>query len=111
MKINTREDGPVTVVSVEGDLVLGEPETTFKRVLTDLIDEGQVNLIVDLGKVHLLDSSGLGALVQALTAAQKEGGQTKLLHVGPRIRKLLEITKLESVFEVFEDEELAVASF
>ena len=79
--------------------------------MTRLIEEGKVNLLVDLKGVGFLDSSGLGALVRALTSAQKEGGQTKLLHVGPQIRKLLEMTKLDSVFELHEDLETAVSGF
>ena len=62
-----------------------------------------------VGKV--LDSSGLGALVRAMTSSQKEGGDTKLLHAGPQVKKLLEMTKLDSVFEIHDDKERAVSSF
>ena len=105
MKLKTTEDGRVTILTIDGDLVIGEPESTFKRTVTRLLEEGKVNLLVDLKGVGFLDSSGLGALVRALTSAQKEGGQTKLLHPGPQIRKLLEMTKLDSVFELHEDQE------
>jgi len=111
MELSTREDGRVTVVTLKGDLVIGEPESTFKKTVTRLLEEGRVNLLVDLTGVRFLDSSGLGALVRALTNSQKEGGQTKLLHAGPQIRKLLEMTKLDSVFEIHEDLEAAVSSF
>ena len=111
MNLKTTEDGQVTILTLDGDLVIGEPESTFKRTVTRLIEEGKVHLLVDLKGVGFLDSSGLGALVRALTSAQKEGGQTKLLHAGPQIRKLLEMTKLDSVFELHEDRETAVSSF
>jgi anti-sigma B factor antagonist len=111
MNLKTTEDGPVTILTIDGDLVIGEPESTFKRTVIRLLEEGKVNLLVDLRGVGFLDSSGLGALVRALTSAQKEGGQTKLLHAGPQIRKLLEMTKLDSVFELHEDQETAVSSF
>jgi len=111
MELSTREDGRVTVVTLKGDLVIGEPESIFKKTVTRLLEEGRVNLLVDLTGVRFLDSSGLGALVRALTNSQKEGGQTKLLHAGPQIRKLLEMTKLDSVFEIHEDLEAAVSSF
>jgi anti-sigma B factor antagonist len=111
MDLETRDDGRVTIVTVTGDLVIGDAETTFKKAITRLLEEGRVNLLIDLSAVGFLDSSGLGALVRALTNAQKEGGQTKLLNAGPQIRKLLQMTKLDSVFELHDDMETAVSSF
>jgi len=111
MELSTREDGRVTIMSVQGDLVIGDPEATFKRTVTRLLEEGKVNLLVDLSEVGFLDSSGLGALVRAMTNSQKEGGQTKLLNAGPQVRRLLEMTKLDSVFEIHDDLERAVSSF
>jgi anti-sigma B factor antagonist len=111
MELTTREDGDITILTVTGDLIIGEPETTFKKAITRLLEEGRVNLLVDLSAVGFLDSSGLGALVRALTLAQKEGGSAKLLHAGPQVRKLLQMTKLDSVFEIHEDLEAAVSSF
>ena len=111
MELESYDDGAVTIITVRGDLVIGDAETTFKKTVTRLIEEGRVNLLVDLSSVGFLDSSGLGALVRALTNTQKEGGQTKLLNAGPQIRKLLQMTKLDSVFEIHEDMEAAVTSF
>jgi len=111
MELQTHEDGSVTVLTVTGDLVIGDAESTFKKTVTRLLEEGHTRLLVDLSGVGFLDSSGLGALVRALTQSQKEGGQTKLLHAGPQIRKLLQMTKLDSVFEIHEDMEAAVSSF
>ncbi len=111
MDLATREDGAVTIITVTGDLVIGDAESNFKKAVTRLLEEGRVNLLIDLSAVGFLDSSGLGALVRALTNSQKEGGQTKLLNAGPQIRKLLQMTKLDSVFEIHEDMEAAVSSF
>jgi len=111
MDLQTHEDGSVTVLTVTGDLVIGEAESTFKKTVTRLLEEGRTRLLVDLSGVGFLDSSGLGALVRALTQSQKEGGQTKLLGAGPQIRKLLQMTKLDSVFEIHDDMEAAVSSF
>ncbi len=111
MELTTSDSGTVTVLTVKGDLVIGEPEATFKKALTRLLEQGKVNLLVDLGQVGFLDSSGLGALVRAMTMSQKEGGQTKLLSAGTQIRKLLEMTKLDSVFEIYDDREQALSSF
>jgi anti-sigma B factor antagonist len=111
MELQTHEDGSVTVLTVTGDLVIGDAESTFKKTVTRLLEEGHTRLLVDLSGVGFLDSSGLGALVRALTQSQKEGGQTKLLRAGPQIRKLLQMTKLDSVFEIHDDMEAAVSSF
>jgi anti-sigma B factor antagonist len=111
MNLKTTEENGVTVLTLTGDLVIGEPEATFKKTVMRLLEEGKVRLLVDLEGVGFLDSSGLGALVRALTNSQKEGGQTKLVHAGPQIRKLLEMTKLDSVFELHDDLQAAVSSF
>ncbi|HEV8255057.1 MAG TPA: STAS domain-containing protein [Vicinamibacteria bacterium] len=111
MELSTREDGRVTIVTVAGDLVSGEPEAAFKKMVARLLEDGRLHLLIDLQGLKFLDSSGLGALVRALTGSQKEGGQTKLVHVGPQVRKLLQMTKLDSVFEIHDDLERAVSSF
>ena len=98
-------------MTLRGDLVIGEAETAFKRTVTRLLEEGHVHLLVDLSGVGFLDSSGLGALVRALTNSQKEGGQTKLLQPGPQVVKLLQMTKLDSVFEIHDKLEGAISSF
>lgn len=111
MQLSTREDGPVTILIVDGDLVIGEPETLFKKTVARLLEQGRSRIVVDLSAVRFLDSSGLGALVRAMTTSQNEGGQTKLVGVGPQVKKLLEMTRLDSVFEIYEDLETAAASF
>lgn len=111
MDLKTTENDRVTILTLNGDLVIGEAESTFKKTVTRLLEEGKVYLLVDLKGVGFLDSSGLGALVRALTNSQKEGGQTKLVHAGPQIRKLLEMTKLDSVFELHDDLSTAISSF
>ena len=111
MQLTTTDDGHVTILTLDGNLVIGESESLFKKTVVRLLEEGKVNLLVDMQRVNLLDSSGLGALVRALTNSQKEGGQTKLLGAGPQVKRLLEMTKLDSVFENFTDMETAVSSF
>jgi anti-sigma B factor antagonist len=111
VELTSSDSGNVTVLTVKGDLVIGEAEGTFKKTITRLLEQGKVNFLVDLGQVNFLDSSGLGALVRAMTMSQKEGGQTKLLSARPQIRKLLEMTKLDSVFEIYDDRESALSSF
>jgi len=111
MELSIREDGRVTIVSISGDLVIGEPEAAFKKEILRLHEKGKADLLIDCTSLRFVDSTGLGALVRALTTSQNEGGQVKLLAVGPHLKKLLEMTKLDSVFEMFDDREQAVSSF
>jgi anti-sigma B factor antagonist len=111
MELSIREDGRVTIVSVAGDLVIGEPEAAFKKAILRLHEQGKADLLIDCTGLRFVDSTGLGALVRALTTSQNEGGHVRLLGVGPHLKKLLEMTKLDSVFEMFDDREQAVSSF
>ncbi len=111
MDLDLHEDGRVTILTLKGDLGIGDAETLFKRTVSRLLEEGKVHLLVDCTGLRFVDSTGLGALVRALTTSQNEGGQTKLLGVGPHMRKLLEMTRLDSVFEIFDNREQAVSSF
>lgn len=111
MELDVREDGRVTILTLKGDLGIGDSETLFKRTVSRLLEEGKVHLLLDCTGLRFVDSTGLGAIVRALTTSQHEGGQTKLLGVGPNTRRLLEMTKLDSVFEMFTDPEEAVSSF
>ena len=111
MDLEIRDDGRVTILTLKGDLGIGESETLFKRTVSRLLEEEKVHLLIDCTGLRFVDSTGLGALVRALTTTQHEGGETKLLGAGPHMRKLLEMTRLDSVFEMFENREQAVSSF
>lgn len=111
MELELHEDGSVTIVTLSGDLGIGDAEAVFKKTVSRLLEEGKVRLVVDCSGLRYVDSSGLGALVRALTTSQHEGGGTKLLGVPSSLRKLLELTKLDSVFEMFENRDEAVSSF
>jgi anti-sigma B factor antagonist len=111
MELALYEDGSVTVVTLSGDLVIGDAEALFKKTVSRLLEEGKVRLVVDCMGLRYVDSSGLGALVRALTTSQQEGGGTRLLGVRSSLRKLLELTKLDSVFEMFDSREQALSSF
>ncbi|MEO8218806.1 MAG: STAS domain-containing protein [Acidobacteriota bacterium] len=111
MRVQTEVVGPVTLVHLTGDLVIGDPEATFKQEMSALVKSGKINLVIDLASVHYLDSTGLGSLVRTYTSTKRAGGTTKLLNVGERNRKILEITRLSTVFEIFEDRAAALSSF
>lgn len=111
MELALHEEGSVTVVTLSGDLVIGDAEALFKKTVSGLLEQGKVQLVVDCSALRYVDSSGLGSLVRALTTSQHEGGGTRLLGVPPTLHKLLQLTKLDSVFEMFENRDQALSSF
>jgi anti-sigma B factor antagonist len=101
----------VSVVDLNGRIVLGEATTTLREVLQNLASQGQKKILLNLSEVSYIDSSGLGALVSGYTTVTSQSGQLKLLNLTSKVRDLLQITKLLTVFEVFTDEASAVRSF
>jgi len=105
-----QRDG-VTVLTLSGRLVLGDESNQLRGVLKSLISEGHKNILVDLGEVPYIDSAGLGTLVAGFTSAQSAGGTMKLANLTKKITEQLHITKLVTVFEVFDSVEAGVRSF
>ena len=102
MKISTRTVEAVTVVELEGKLMLGEDTEQFRTRIRELLDSGAKKILLNMGNVNYLDSSGVGELVRAYASASSQGGQLKLLNLTKRIHNLLSITKLLTVFETYE---------
>lgn len=111
VKLTTRQVGDVTVVDAAGRITLGEGASTFRDTIRNLADKGTKKLLVNLGDVTYIDSSGIGEMVSSYTTVTNHGGQLKLLGLNKRVKDLLQVTKLYTVFEVFEDEPSAVRSF
>jgi len=113
MEIRQRVVGDVAVLDVVGRMVLGERtnDTLFRNAVAEQLSAGRLQLVVNLPEVTQVDTSGLTALVNAHLTATKRGGGLKLANPTRRIRELLEITRLNTLFEVFDTEDLAVASF
>ncbi len=111
LKLNIRQVGDVTVVDAAGRITLGEGSSAFRDTIKDLVNKGQKKILVNLGEVTYIDSSGIGELVSGYTTVSNAGGQLKLLNLTKRVHDLLQITKLYTVFEVFDDEAKALASF
>lgn len=111
MTANTRVVGGVTIVDVSGRIVLGEGSPGVRDLVRELISEGIRKILLNLRNVDYIDSSGLGELVCAFTSMRSQGGELKLLNVTRRVRSLLQITKLISVFEITDDEAASLASF
>ena len=111
MKLTTREVSGVTIVDLSGKITLGEGGLTLRDEVRKLLAAGQKKIVLNLGEVNYIDSSGLGELVSAYTAAKNAGGELKLLNLTSKVRDLLVITKLVTVFDVKDDEAAAVAAF
>lgn len=111
IKLNTRQVGDVTVVDVAGRITLGEGSSTLRDTLRDLVSKGQKKILLNLGEVSYIDSSGIGELVSGFTTVTNQGGQLKLLNLTKRVKDLLQITKLYTVFDVHDDEAAAIRSF
>lgn len=111
VKLTTRQVGDVTVVDAAGRITLGEGSSTFRDAIRDLSGKKASKILVNLGDVTYIDSSGIGELVSGFTTVSNSGGNLKLLNLNKRVKDLLQITKLYTVFEVFEDEAQAVRSF
>lgn len=111
VSIQVRQVGDVTIMSCTGQITLGEATSAFRNTIRDILTKGTRKLLIDLGKVTYLDSAGIGELVGSYSSASRTGATMKLVHLPKKIHDLLQITKLITVFQVFEDEAEAVRSF
>jgi anti-sigma B factor antagonist len=111
VKLTTRQVGDVTVIDVAGRITLGEGSSTLRDAMRDLVSKGQKKILLNLGDVSYIDSSGIGELVSGFTTVTNSGGALKLLNLNKRVKDLLQITKLYTVFDVHEDEAGAIRSF
>ena len=111
MKASTRQVDGVTIVDLSGRITLGEGSVVLRDTIKDLLGKGQKKILLNLGDVSYIDSSGIGELVSAFTTVRNQGGDLKLLNLTKKVHDLLQITKLYTVFDVKDDEASAVASF
>ena len=111
VKLNTRQVGDVSVVDVAGRITLGEGSSALRDLLREMVGKGQKQILLNLGDVSYIDSSGIGELVSGFTTVTNSGGNLKLLNLNKRVKDLLQITKLYTVFDVHEDEAGAIRSF
>lgn len=111
MRATTRQADDVTIIDLSGQIKLGEGASILRETVKDLLGKGQKNILLNLGEINYIDSSGIGELIAAFTSVRKEGGELKLLHLTKKVRDLLQITKLYTVFEVLDEETVAVAAF
>ena len=110
MDISRRESGNVVILDINGEIDLyNAPE--IKEIISKLIEEQKYSIIINLDKVSYIDSSGIGALISSLSNLKKYQGGLKIIHVSGSVRKVFELTKLTSFFEIFDKEQDAIASF
>ena len=112
MKATTRTAGNnVEVISLQGKITIGAGDTQLREVIANAVNSGKTNILLDLSGVTTIDSSGIGELVGSYTTVTNRGGKLKLLHLPAKLNELLHVTQLITVFEVYENEQEAAASF
>lgn len=111
LKLTTRNVEGVTVVEAAGRIILGQETNDLRESIKGLLANGTTKIVINLGNVDFIDSSGLGALVGLYSTANSKGARIKLAAITKRFHELLMITKLLTVFDVYDDEAAAVASF
>lgn len=111
LNINERQAGDVTVLDMAGKITIGEGSVALRTAIRRLLEEGRKKILLNLAGVGYIDSSGIGELVSSYTAINKEEGQLKLLNLTQKLQDLLAITKLLTVFDVYENEAEALNSY
>ncbi len=111
LRITNREVDGVTVVTLDGRIVLGEESGALREHVKGLLGQGKKQIILNADKVTMIDSAGLGILVSMYSSAKAQGGSVRLCRLGTKFREVLQITKLLTIFDVYNTEAEAVRSF
>ena len=111
MKATSRTVDGVEIISLQGKITIGAGDTQLREVINNAVSAGKTKILLDLSQVTTIDSSGIGELVGSYTTITNRGGKLKLLHLPAKLNELLHVTQLITVFEVYEDEKEAIASF
>jgi anti-sigma B factor antagonist len=111
MKATSRRVDGVTILDLSGRITLGEGSVVLRDQIRDLLSKSEKKILLNLGDVTYIDSSGIGELVSAFTTVRNQGGELKLLNLTKKVHDLLQITKLYTVFDVKDDEASAVKAF
>ena len=111
LKLSNRQVDGVTIVDCSGRITLGEGSIVLRDIVKDLLGKGNKKILLNLGDVNYIDSSGIGELVSAYTTVKNQGGELKLLNLTKKVHDLLQITKLYTVFDVRDDEASAIKAF
>ena len=111
MKMTNSEVDEVSVVKLDGRIILGEESNSLREKVKSLLAEGKKKIVLNMADVKYIDSSGLGALVAAHVSAKAQGGSVRLCNLGEKFHEVMQLTKLLTVFDVYDTEAAAVSSF
>ena len=111
LRMTDREVGGVSVLDIEGRIVLGEESNAFREKVKTLLAAGKKKIILNLAQVGYIDSAGLGTLVATFHSARSQGATLKLTNLGSKFKEVLQVTKLMTVFDTYDTEAAAIASF
>jgi anti-sigma B factor antagonist len=111
MKSSIRDVGDIRVIELSGKITIGAGDVKIRELIDQALEDGKNDVILDLGGVTAIDSSGIGEMVACYTTVTKRGGHLKLMHLSPKINDILQVTQLITVFDVFDDEREALGSF
>ncbi len=111
MKLSRRKKNDVVIVDLKGKILIGEGIDILRKEINDLLEAKESKILLNFENVPYLDSTGLGEVVRSYTSVKKEGGSIKIINLTQKVEDLLSVTKLITVFETFEDEDKAIASF
>lgn len=111
MHVEVRKQGEIVILDLDGPLVAGMPQQLLRDVMTELVAEGWTRILVNLSAVESIDSSGIGELVAAHKAAKNVGASVRLVQARDRVRRTLQLSQILPLFQVYEDEQAAVAGF
>lgn len=111
LHVGERQAGDVTILTLAGEMLLDDGDLLFRKIVHDLVDRGCVKILVDLGGVTYIDSSGIGMMAAKLKTVRDRGGDLRLMHLNSRGGRLFGLLKLRTAFETFDDEGMALHSF
>jgi anti-sigma B factor antagonist len=111
MKVATRQVDGVTILDLSGRITLGEGSVTLRDAVHDTLAKGSKHILLNLENINYIDSSGIGELVSGFTSVKNSGGELKLLNLTKKVHDLLQITKLYTVFDIWDSEASAISAF
>ena len=111
IRTSIRQAGPVTIVDIGGRIVLGDESASLRTLVLDLLSKGHNKILFNLNDVDYIDTSGLGLLISSLLKVRMQKGELKLLKLSQKLQDVMQITKLYTVFDIFDDEAAALRSF
>ena len=111
LRMTDRQVGGVDVLDIEGRIVLGDESNSFREKVKGLLAAGRKKIVLNLAQVSYIDSAGLGTLVATFHSAKSQGATLKLVSLGAKFKEVLQVTKLMTVFDTYENEAAAIASF